>query len=192
MFSTGKDSIAMTDLFFKYFKGQVKLLFMYFVDGLEIKEKVLRYYEKKYNTIIDRIPGFTHLNMLQKDKKYKLADIYKSVRKKYNISWIAEGIRKNESLARRGMLKHTPFGIDERNKKLYPIADWTSKNVLSYCKMNNLLLPVEYNHGLKGDFYIPDGNLLLYLKNNFRNDYNKIIKQFPSVESVVWSVDNGC
>lgn len=190
MFSTGKDSIVTTDLFFKHHTGKKELVFLYFVDGLEIKEKLLRYYEKRWDCKIHRRPSFESLNLIQKDKKYKMADIEAGLRAEFDISWIAQGIRKDESLARRGMLAHLPFGIDEKYKKVYPISDWSAKKVLSYCKLNKLPLPVEYQHGLKHDFYIPDAQLLLYLKNNFNKDYKKVIETFPQLEGMVWAQTN--
>lgn len=189
-FSTGKDSIVSTDLFFKHHKGKKELVFLYFVDGLEIKEKMLRYYEKKWGCKIHRRPSFEHLNLLQDKKKYRMADIEASIREEFNISWIVQGVRKDESLARRGMLAHLPYGIDEKYRKLYPISDWSAKKVLSYCKLNKLPLPVEYQHGMKHDFYIPDAKLLLYLKNNFADDYKKVIQTFPQLEALVWAQIN--
>lgn len=184
-FSTGKDSIAMADLFFKYYPGEKSLFFMYFVDGLEIKESILRHYEKRWNIKINRIPCEENLAM-KTGKKVKLHDIEHGVRFKYDITWIAQGVRKDESLARRGMLANLPYGIDERNHKLYPIAEWSSKQVMSYCKFNKLPLPIEYQHGLNHDWYIPDAKLLLYLKNNFYNDYMKVIQEFPHLEAAIW------
>jgi len=185
MFSTGKDSIASADLFFQKYPGEKQLVFLFFVDGLEIKERVLQYYEKLWRTTILRRPSETALS-LDTGKKYRRADVERGLKAELNISWLVQGIRKSESFARRGMLKNVPDGIDERNGKLYPIADWSSKDVLSYCKMRKLPLPIEYQHGLIHDFSVPDPELLLYLKNNFPGDYRKVIKTYPHLEAMVW------
>jgi sulfate adenylyltransferase subunit 2 len=189
MFSTGKDSIVMTDLLIKNYQGRLEFVFLYFVDGLEIKERILRHYEKRYGIAIHRQPHFTSLSM-KTGKKYKMADIERGLRANYNISYIAQGYKKTDSMARRGMLARLPMGIDERNKKVYPVAEWNDKKILSYIKLNKLPLPVEYNHGLKHDFSVPDIDFILYLKNNFPDDYQKIIAEFPRLEAMVWARTN--
>jgi sulfate adenylyltransferase subunit 2 len=185
-FSTGKDSIVMSDLLVKGYSGPKKFVYLYFVKGLEIKQRIIDYYEKRWQVHIHQQPHYRYLS-LKTGKKYKQADIEHGLRARYNISWIAQGVRRDESLARRGMLAHLPYGIDERNKKLYPIADLSAKQVMAYIKLNKLLLPPEYQHGLKHDFSVPDVDLLVYLKNNYPNDYKKVIAEFPHLGAMVWA-----
>jgi 3'-phosphoadenosine 5'-phosphosulfate sulfotransferase (PAPS reductase)/FAD synthetase len=189
MFSTGKDSIVMCDLLVKGYSGKMEFVFLYFVPGLEIKQRIIEHYEKRWNVKIHQQPHFTPLS-LKTGKKYKMGDIEHGLRTKFDISYIAQGIRRDESLARRGMLKHLPYGIDEKYKKLYPIADFSAKDVMSYVKLNRLPLPVEYSHGWKHDFSVPDVYGLVYLKNNFPNDYKKVITEFPDLEALVWERTN--
>ena len=185
MFSTGKDSIVMADLLVKGYSGKKEFVFLYFVPGLEIKQRIIDYYEKRWKVKIHQQPHIRALS-LKTGKKYKMADIERGLRSKFNISYIAQGVRRDDSMARRGMLANLPYGIDERNKKLYPIADFSTKDVMSYIKLNKLPLPIEYSHGLKHDFSVPDINLMIYLKNNFPNDYKKVIKEYPKLEAMVW------
>jgi sulfate adenylyltransferase subunit 2 len=88
------------------------------------------------------------------------------------------------------MLANLSSGIDERNRKIYPVADWNDKRIMAYIRLNSLLLPPEYSHGLKHDFCVPDTKLLLYLKNNFPADYQKVIAEFPNLEALVWAEEN--
>jgi len=189
MFSTGKDSIVMADLLVKGYSGRKEFVFLYFVEGLEIKQRIIEHYEERWNIRIHQQPHFGKLS-LKTGKKYKMADIEHGLRAKFDISYIAQGIRRDESIARRGMLKHLPHGIDEKYKKLYPIADFSAKDVMSYIKFNKLPLPVEYSHGWKHDFSVPDVDGLVYLKNNFPNDYKKVIAEFPHLEAIVWERTN--
>jgi 3'-phosphoadenosine 5'-phosphosulfate sulfotransferase (PAPS reductase)/FAD synthetase len=189
MFSTGKDSIVMSDLLIKSYSGKKEFVFLYFVEGLEIKQRIIDHYEKRWNIKIHQQPHFTPLS-LKTGKKYKMADIERGLRAKFNISYIAQGVRRDESMARRGMLAHLPYGIDEKYKKLYPIADFSAKDVMAYTKLNKLPLPVEYSHGLKHDFSVPDVDMLIYLKNNFPNDYQKVVAEFPQLEARVWARTN--
>jgi 3'-phosphoadenosine 5'-phosphosulfate sulfotransferase (PAPS reductase)/FAD synthetase len=189
MFSTGKDSIVMADLLIKGYSGKKEFVFLYFVEGLEIKQRLIDYYEKRWNIKIHQQPDSQVLSM-KTGKKYKPADIEKGLRAKFNISYIAQGVRRDESMARRGMLAHLPYGIDERNKKLYPIADFSTKDVMSYIKLNKLMLPVEYSHGWIHDFYVPDVNGLIYLKNNYPKDYQKVTAEFPQLKAMVFGKEN--
>jgi 3'-phosphoadenosine 5'-phosphosulfate sulfotransferase (PAPS reductase)/FAD synthetase len=186
MFSTGKDSIVMADLLVKGYPGKKEFVFLYFVQGLEIKQRIIEHYEKRWNIKIHQQPHFGTLS-LKTGKKYKMADIERGLRTKFNISYIAQGIRRDESLARRGMLAHLQYGIDEKYKKLYPIADYSAKDVMAYIKLNKLPLPIEYSGGWKRDFSVPDVDGLVYLKNNFPNDYKKVIAEFPQLEARVWA-----
>jgi 3'-phosphoadenosine 5'-phosphosulfate sulfotransferase (PAPS reductase)/FAD synthetase len=191
MFSTGKDSIVACDLMFKHHEGPKTLVFLYFVDGLEIKERVLRFYEDRWNTKIIRRPSADSLKMLT-GKKIKLSDIEAGLRKEFNATWTVWGIRRSDSMQRMAIIGKTDRGIDERNRKLYPIGWWKPSEVYSYCKFNKLVLPIEYQHGFKRDFSNPDGDALIYLRNTFPNDYKKVIEKFPICEQMVWKVENGC
>jgi 3'-phosphoadenosine 5'-phosphosulfate sulfotransferase (PAPS reductase)/FAD synthetase len=163
---------------------------MYFVDGLSIKERILTAYERRWNRQIERVPHFTTMNLNAGTKKYKMARVETSLKNRFNTAWIALGYKKNDSMARRGMLACLENGIDERNHKLYPVAEWSDRQIMSYIKFHRLPLPVEYSPGLKRDFCVPDAPLLLYLKNNFPDDYTKVIAQFPQLEAGVWAQIN--
>ena len=189
MFSTGKDSIVMSDLLIKHYTGKMEFVFLYFVQGLEIKQRFIDYYANRWKIKVHQMPDSVNLTM-KAGKKYKNSDIERGLRAKFDISYIAQGIRRNESVARRGQLAHLPYGIDEKYKKVFPIADFSTKDVMAYIKLNKLPLPVEYSHGWIHDFYTPDINGLVYLKNNFPNDYRKVIAEFPQLEARVWGKQN--
>ena len=185
MFSTGKDSIVMADLLIKGYRGHKEFVFLYFVPGLDIKQRIIGHYENRWNITVHQQPHYGALS-LKTGKKYRMADIEHGLRAAFNISYIAQGVRRDESMARRGMLAHLPYGIDERNKKLYPIAGFSAKDIMAYIKLRKLPLPVEYSHGWKHDLSVPDVDGLVYLKNNFPKDYAKVIAEFPRLEALVW------
>jgi len=60
---------------------------------------------------------------------------------------------------------------------------------MSYIKLHKLMLPVEYSMGWKRDFYIPNAEGMLFLKNNFPEDYSKVISCFPQLESMAKRVE---
>ena len=183
-FSCGKDSIVSLDLFCKYYRGEITVIFFYFVDGLEIKEKILRWYENKYNIKIVREPDFKIVKYESDKKSYNLGRYENYLRDKYNISYIVRGDKKVDSFSRRGYLSKLHDGIDKKYLKLYPVMDWSNKQIFSYVKFNKLLLPDEYKAGFDRDFYIPNSEKMLYLKNNYYNDYLKVIAKYPEFEAM--------
>jgi 3'-phosphoadenosine 5'-phosphosulfate sulfotransferase (PAPS reductase)/FAD synthetase len=189
MFSTGKDSIVMSDLLIKGYSGRKEFVFLYFVQGLEIKQRIIDYYEKRWNIKIHQQPHFITMSM-KTGKKYTMGKVEHGLRARYDISYIAQGVRRCEGMARRGMLAHLPYGIDEKYKKLYPIADFTDKQIYSYIKLNKLVLPMEYNQNHVHDFSVPDVNGLIFLKNNYPDDYKKVIAEFPHLEAMVFGKEN--
>lgn len=98
-FSGGKDSIVTLDLCCRYFKN-VKAFFMYMIPDLSFQERTIRWYEKKYDIEILRLP---HMD-LSTSFRYgcfrgadysvpaiSINDVYSYVRQKYGIWWIAAG-----------------------------------------------------------------------------------------------------
>jgi phosphoadenosine phosphosulfate reductase len=183
MFSGGKDSIVCLDLALKYFpRDRLTFISYYFVPDLSIKERILTWYEDKYKIEIHREPDSKVIAYETGRKSYKQSDQEFAIRKKYNAKYLMQGIRKQDSMGRRGMLAHLDHGIDERNGKLYPIGDWSTRQVFSYIKLRKLALPIEYSMGMPRDFYIPNGRGMQFLKNNFPEDYAKVIEVFPNLE----------
>lgn len=187
-FSCGKDSIVSAELLQNY-PGPKHYFFFYLTKGLEINERVLRWYESRWSCEIHRLPNEVALS-LKTGKKFKFGDLEKLVRKEFDLSWIVLGMRRDESLPRRGMLANCQDGIDERNRKIYPVADWSAKKVMSYIRMNRLVLPPEYQQGLKRNITTVDPDLLIYIRNNYPGDYQKIIEEFPQMEAGVWALTN--
>jgi 3'-phosphoadenosine 5'-phosphosulfate sulfotransferase (PAPS reductase)/FAD synthetase len=188
-FSTGKDSIATLDLCCKNIKT-VKAVYLYFVKGISFRDKIIKYYENKYRIKIDQYPqvdlssvfknnSMTAIN--KKIKRIKQPDIERYVRQKYDIPWLVYGYKKTDSLSRRGIL-NTFDGVDCRNKKIYPLADWNNKDVFNYIKKQRLPLPEDYSLGFRDtNFYY--GDSLLWIYNNYPADYQKIKKVYPFIDA---------
>lgn len=190
-FSMGKESIAILDLAFKYFK-HVYPFFMYLVPNLEFQEQALKIYEKRYNTEIIRVPHFENSEFYrygsfrEPDESVsvvKIADIYAHVRELTNTFWIMGGERINDSIVRRAMLKNSG-SIDEQRGRFYPLIEWNKAEVLKYIKMNNLLYP-EFNRELGFSFHSLSGKELSVIKKVYPNDYQRILKFFPEAEAGV-------
>lgn len=189
MFSTGKDSIVTLDLCCKYIP-KVKVVHLYFVKGLSYRERFLEYYEKRYNVKIDQYPQVDVSRIFhnrafvnnQKDvSKLKQVDIELFLRKTYDISFLAYGYRKQESLQRRGHLSSCG-GFEKKFKRFYPVADWSASDVLNYVKKEKLPLPVEYSYGFR-DINFFEGEGLVWLYRNYPDDYDKVKAVYPFIEA---------
>lgn len=183
-FSGGKDAIAAAHLLRQHHRGPIRYLFLFFVDGLEVIERILIHYEKLWGIEIDRRPCHEALSLDaqaegKRKTRYTYADTVELYRKETGLSWVCDGIKKADSLARRGMLKKCTDGIDWQGHFIHPLMDWTEKHVMHYCKLHRLRLPSSYNLGLPRSFWIPNAEKLIWLKTHFPRDYEKIIAKYP-------------
>lgn len=190
-FSGGKDSAAAMDLCFRYFPT-VQPYFMYIVKGLEFQERTLRYYEKRYGCEILRIPHFMLSDFLAAGSFrlpdntvpiVKTIDIYEYLRSKTGIHWIAGGERMSDSIVRNAMIKQSG-AIDRKRGRIYPLAYWNKKQVLSYVKIRRLPLSLE-NRVLGFSFRGLQGKDMYKIKKAFPADYEKIKDVFPLIEAAV-------
>lgn len=190
-FSGGKDSVVTLDLCMRYF-DRVAVFFMYQVPDMEFQERNLRFYERKYNTEIIRIPHFD-VSAMFRYGAYRNADwsvpiisindVYNYVRSETGIWWIAAGERINDSLIRRAMIKKSG-SIDVQRGRFYPISGWKKNEVVSYIKKRKLKLPVEYEK-LGFSFRSVDGKTMSFIKQQFPEDYKRALNIYPYAEAAV-------
>ena len=184
-FSGGKDSIVTLDLCFRYFK-KVKPFFMYICPDLSFQEKMLQWYERKYQTEILRLPHmqvsdfFRYGSFRCMDLSFPVVsinDIYQYVRLENDIWWIAAGERINDSIVRRAMMKKSG-SVDVQRGRFYPVSAWSKQEVVKYIKYHNLYLSLD-SKLLGHSFRSLDGEELLALKQHFPEDYEKILHLYP-------------
>ena len=184
-FSGGKDSVVTLDLCFRYFK-RVQPFFMYIVPNLSFQESLLRWYESKYQTEIIRIPHFQVSEFMRYGtfRNYDLdvpivsiRDVYDYLRIQTGIEWIAAGERINDSIVRRAMIKSTG-SIDTKRGRFYPIAYWKKREVLDYIKFRHLKLGAD-SKKFGFSFKSLEGRELWFVKENFPDDYKKILAMYP-------------
>lgn len=190
-FSGGKESVVVLDLCFRYFK-KVQPFFMYMVPDLSFQERTLRWYEKKYQTEIIRLPHMdtstcfrygVFRNVDFDVPIISINDIYKYVRLKTDIWWIAAGERINDSIVRRAMMKKSG-SIDVQRGRIYPVSAWKKSEILDYIKFHNLYLG-EDSRKLGFSFKSLWGKELSMVKQFFPKDYAKIINLYPLAEAGV-------
>lgn len=171
---------------------------MYFVEGLEHIERYVRWAKFRYPKIdFVQVPhwcltynlrGGTYCVPNPKVKLLKLADIEKAMRLKYGIYYTFYGMKKADSMNRRLMLN--TYDDYESAGKVYPLADWTQRDILAYMKQKQLPEPVRY--GKKASNGIGFNlDCFLWLRENYPQDLKKILKAFPMSERILFEYDNG-
>ena len=190
-FSGGKESVVVLDLCFRYFKN-VQPFFMYMAPDLSFQERTLGWYEKKYQTEIIRLPHMdtsacfrygVFRNIDFEVPIISINDIYKYVRLKTDIWWIAAGERINDSIVRRAMMKKSG-SIDVQRGRLYPVSAWKKQEIMDYIKFHNLYLG-EDSRKLGFSFKSLWGKELAMVKQYFPEDYEKILRLYPFAEAGV-------
>lgn len=190
-FSGGKESIVTLDLCCKYFKN-VTAFFMYIVPGLSFQERTLQWYENKYDLDIIRLPhmdasAFFRYGCFRKEDYtfpiISINDVYHYVRLETDMWWIAAGERINDSIVRRAMMKKSG-SIDTQRGRFYPISAWNKKEVLDYIKYHKLYLGQD-SRKMGFSFKSLEGRELYMVRENFPDDYEKILHLYPFAEASV-------
>jgi len=194
--SFGKDSLALLDLVYPKF-DRVVCVFMYFVKDLEHINRYINWVKVKYSMIeFIQLPHWNLTYILRsgmycvpnpKVKLLKLADIDNAMRLKFGINYVFYGMKKADSLNRRLMLNTYDNG--ENNGKVYPLSDWTNKDVLAYMKLKKLPEPVRYSKKASGGIGF-NIECFLWMRENYSSDLQKILKAFPMSGKLLFDYDN--
>lgn len=127
----------------------------------------------------------------EKQKLYNMAQLTDIVREKYNIEWAFFGFKQSDSMNRRLMLRtYRLNGINEVQKKCYPLSEYRNKDVLEYISRKGLIKPESYGgkHQSSGTD-ITDINYLLFLRSKYPVDLQKVIDEYPLVERKLFEYD---
>lgn len=196
--ANGKDSIVLLDILTKYFKRVVPV-YMYIVPNLDFANKYIAWSQRKYGVKFIQTPhfavysyirtGFMGMRQDEKQRVHTLSDIDKYVKEKTGIEWSCYGMKQNDSLNRRLMLRtYEKEGICLPTKKIYPLTHWTNKDCINYIKGHDLMQNELAMMGLKGQSTGMSVNNLAYLifsKERYPEDYRKICELYPLAESMV-------
>lgn len=200
--ATGKDSIALLDLMHPYFR-EIVCVFMYTVKDLDHINRYIAWAQRKYpKARFIQIPhygvyswikvGYMGCRQNPKQRKYTLADLNEKVRERTGIDWTFLGFKQSDSMNRRLMLRgYDREAICEKSRKVYPLSSYKNADVLAYIERNHLITPEAYGgeHQSSGSD-INDIHYLLWLRENYPGDLQKIYSQFPMVERLVFDHDN--
>lgn len=198
MYSGGKDSVVLLDILAKQFK-HVHACFMYLVKDLEHQQPLLRWVTSKYpNTTLHQYPHwllsrylkYGHLTfhkVVDDIQVIKAADVEDNLKKKTGVEWLASGERRADSMKRYMFLGMQKFdAIAEGRKHIYPLSHWKKAHVEQYIKHKKLIIPVDYNPKANSQGVDLNINTLLYLKNKYPEDLEKLLKVFPFAGKILF------
>jgi phosphoadenosine phosphosulfate reductase len=193
--SGGKDSVVCLDLCARYF-DDIRPFFLYVVPGLSFQEAVIDFYERKYGVKFLRLPHFIlsyflNAGIYRKEDpdvpEIGINDVYAWLRLNTGIHWIAAGERISDSLWRRGMIKSSGT-CDPKRGRFYPVAHFSTKEVLAYIKHHRLKFSPETNvlgYSLQG----LEGQDLFRIKQHYPQDFRKMCEWFPFLEAGAWAFE---
>lgn len=192
--SLGKDSIVLLDMIYSRF-NRIVCIFMYFVKDLEHINRWIGWVKAKYPKIeFVQVPHWNLTYILRsgmycvpntKVKLLKLADVVKAMQLTHGVYYTFLGMKKADGMNRRLMLKGYEANGYENKGMVYPLADWTQKDILAYMKQHNLPEPVRYS--LKASNGIGFNlDCMLWMEKNYPQDLQRIYKVFPMAERVLW------
>lgn len=196
--SLGKDSLVLLDLVAPRFK-RVVCVFMYFVQGLEHIDRYARWVKTRYKnvewveiphwnlTYIHRSGMFCRPN--PKQRLVKLADVVSLMREKYAVGYVFLGMKKADSMNRRLMLNRYQESGYENKGFVYPLADWTQKEILAYMEQYKLPMPVRYSKNASGGLGF-NLECYLWMRENAPRDLERVLRAFPTSERILFEYDN--
>ena len=198
MCSLGKDSLVLLDLMHGKFKRLV-VVFMYFVKDLEHINRWINWVKSRYPNIeFVQVPHWNLTYILRAGlfctpnpdvKLLKLSDVCKALRLRYGIGNVFLGMKKADSMNRRLMLNTYKDNGYENGGMVYPLAEWTQKDILAYMKQHNLPEPVRYSKNASNGLSF-DVDVFLWLEEHYPQDLKKIYKAFPLSERILWEYHN--
>ena len=177
--SLGKDSLVLLDLLFPRFER---------VNWVKARYPKVEFIQIPHWNLTYILRSGMYCVPNPKIKLLKLADVDNAMRLKFGIDYVFYGMKKADSMNRRLMLNTYPDY--ESAGKVYPLADWTQKEVLTYMRQKGLPEPIRYSSKASGGIGF-NLDCFLWLRENFPGDLKKIIKAFPMSERILFEYDNG-
>lgn len=194
--SLGKDSLVLLNLIYPKFE-RIVCVFMYFVKDLEHIQRYINWMIIRYPKIeFVQIPHWSLSQILRsglycvpnpKVKLIKLADVTEAMKLRFGIHYVFLGMKKADSMNRRLMLDG--YENYEKNGLVYPLADWTQKEILAYMRHKKLPEPVRYSKKASGGVGFNE-DCFVWLRENYPQDLEKIFKTFPMSRKILFDYDN--
>jgi len=191
--SFGKDSLTTLDLCSQIFPAKnIKAFYLYRVEGLIVIERWRKYVEKRWGVETIMLPHFDLSRIyrnavlmpnwkgLEETPRITMRMIEDYFRKIMNLTWIAYGWRRNDSINRAVIMKRWA-GFDYENFRVFPIWLWKRREVYSYLEAKEIMIPPKLGREEQGGFDFHPG-ALRYLKEHSPGDWRKWLRDFPYSE----------
>ena len=195
----GKDGIALLDMLSGVF-DKVICYYMYLIPGLDHVQPYIKWAEGHYKNVEVR-----QIKHYQRDyfdsfgffkepdesvKPRKVGDVEDDVREETGIKYAFSGMKGVDGYMKRMRLKKfakTRY-LTEKGM-VYPLAIWTNKEVLQYNRTKNLIQPFVYKEKDVSQGFGIDLETMLFMRSKYPNDYQRIIKEFPYSEKLVFDYE---
>jgi len=201
--SGGKDSLVTLDVIMRSGAfSRVECFAMYLVPGLETFEKPVLRAAARYGVPVHFVPHF-ELSRLMKlgilrfhlptkrlpTKQLGPKDVERALITQHGVDWFAYGERASDSIMR-AINTMRCNGVEQEWKRLWPIWDFKTDQVLTYLKARKI--PVQKNlwrANMDGISLHPLA--LKALKERCPSDFEKILAIFPLAEGQIRRVERG-
>jgi phosphoadenosine phosphosulfate reductase len=197
--SGGVDSVVTLDLCVKHF-STVRCYYMYYVEGLSFQERYLGYLERRYGVAIDRVPHWELSHCFRNaDLRHPTAtaaavprlrppDFDAWIRRRFELHWIAEGVKYSDSIERNAMISRSDCGVEVKRGRVWPVAHWRHAQISSYLAANHVMMPPDYRirknfDGARGTSICWLGRLdvAVAIAEEYPEDFAKICRVFPLI-----------
>lgn len=191
--SGGKDSLCLCELIKMAEITNVKYFNMEFLPDLRIQKDMLDYACHRFNIPYEQIIKVPSEHFIcsmrtcaytwyseQAKKDYPNVSrtmVFKSIAEKEKGT-IVTGVKKADSMMMSRMVN------GNKGICIYPLAEWTLSDVLTFMKLRHIDIPSLTKKGCRG-IGISDDNDLLFIYENYPDDFEKMEKVFPFIRAVV-------
>lgn len=195
----GKDGIALLDILSGVF-NKVICYYMYLIPDLDhiqpyikwakdhyknVEVRQIKHYQRDY---FDSFGFFKEPN--QSIKPRKIGDVEQEVRDETGIKYAFSGMKGVDGYMKRMRLKgFCKSGYITEKGMVYPLAIWTNKEVLQYIRTKNLIQPFVYKEKDVSQGFSIDLDMMILMKSKYPNDYQRIIKEFPYSEKLIFDYE---
>lgn len=191
-FSGGKDSLVVLDMCCKVFESVVGF-YMYLVPGLRCVEEQLEYARQRWGLTVLQVPHWVAYRCIKygtycnehysKDAipDVELWDIYQGVLQDTGLKRIAHGAKSADSSWRRRFFHATRTW----DFMVYPVKEFLKMDIIAYLNANKIPVPKPMGTGANVSGIDLSRHTILWLHDNFPDDYEKICRWFPYAPAVV-------
>jgi sulfate adenylyltransferase subunit 2 len=105
---------------------------------------------------------------------------------RHGVSYSFYGMKKADGMNRRLMLNR--YEDYEYKGKVYPLSDWSQKDIDAYIRQHGLPEPVRYSKNASQGVGL-NIDCFLWMRENYPQDLEKVLKVFPLSERILFEHD---